>query len=202
MSDEDVMLLGNNEESIQITADGGGGGGGGGSSTPMRTLRKSVRPATSRSSLLPSFLAQPSTHSYAADDDGGEDRRWYMAGGSRLSRKPKKMLGTFRGVFVPACIGLVGPTLFLRLPYVIAQAGLLLTIAMIVLVVILSLMAISGSNARLSFPLRLHGGSSSFGWHPTVRTTSTLKWLAARSNINAHLHARKTRTCDARTPSP
>jgi amino acid transporter len=59
-------------------------------------------------------------------------------------------MGTFRGVFVPAFIGLLGPTLFLRLPYVIAEAGFLLTLMMMALIGILCFFTISGANALLT----------------------------------------------------
>jgi hypothetical protein len=31
-------------------------------------------------------------------------------------------IGSFRGVYVPACIGIIGPTLFLKMAYVLAKA--------------------------------------------------------------------------------
>jgi hypothetical protein len=36
---------------------------------------------------------------------------------------PRGLLSSFRGVYVPACIGIIGPILFLRMPYVISEAS-------------------------------------------------------------------------------
>lgn len=44
---------------------------------------------------------------------------------------PPGKLSTFRAVYVPACIGIVGPTIFLRLSYVVAEVGLYYTLIMI-----------------------------------------------------------------------
>ena len=44
--------------------------------------------------------------------------------GSRLPEKPQGTLGTFAGVFTPSILTILGIILFLRLGYVVGQAGL------------------------------------------------------------------------------
>ena len=59
---------------------------------------------------------------------------------------PSATMGVFRGSFVPACIGLVGPTLFLRLPYVLSQAGLWVTLLIILTIGVVGFFTVSGAS--------------------------------------------------------
>ena len=54
----------------------------------------------------------------------------------------------FRGVYVPASIGIIGPTIFLRTGYVIQEAGYWRTILMIAVVMIIGLMTVSGVSGE------------------------------------------------------
>ena len=61
--------------------------------------------------------SSPGGHS----DEGGR-------GGGRRRGGGKKLLGTMMGVFVPVVVNVVGLTLFVRLPFIVGQAGLVLSI--------------------------------------------------------------------------
>eukprot|EP00039_Didymoeca_costata_P005520 m.82202 g.82202 ORF g.82202 m.82202 type:complete len:1016 (-) comp12857_c0_seq4:129-3176(-) len=74
------------------------------------------------------------------------------------TRKP--YLGLLSGVFIPSSIGLIGPTLFFRLSYVLSQAGLLMSLTMIALVGLLCFFTISGASALITNGRVRYGGGA------------------------------------------
>jgi amino acid transporter len=67
-------------------------------------------------------------------------------------------LDMFRGVFVPATIGIIGPTLFFCMAFVISQSGFLQTLLMIVFILVLSLMLLFGFSAIVTNGAMRAGG--------------------------------------------
>eukprot|EP00051_Salpingoeca_urceolata_P006548 m.86480 g.86480 ORF g.86480 m.86480 type:complete len:969 (+) comp14878_c0_seq1:249-3155(+) len=72
---------------------------------------------------------------------------------------PKGKLSLFRGVFIPACLGLVGPTIMIYLSHVLSEAGLLLTLVMIALIGIINTLAVLGVSAIVTNGKMQSGGA-------------------------------------------
>ncbi len=60
-------------------------------------------------------------------------------------------MSMFSGVFAPATIGLVGPSLFLRLAGVLADAGFATFAIIIAGIMIIALMTVSGVSGTSAF---------------------------------------------------